>query len=163
MRMIKIAVAVLAVAALFFTLAYGYAAVDLTMCKIRVAQQHPVLERNVTPLLTRLFPADSVTAIDREDNCQFEPDPDLTPSPSASVVVTVAGVQHVRDALAVMHREGWRFDETFEELDLFGQIPELTKKFSHGTIDAVVEVMSDGAPVSGGSGVPTWEFEFSYL
>lgn len=157
--MIKIAVAVLAVAALFFTLAYGYAAVDLTMCKIRVAQQRPVLERDVT----RLFPADSVAAIDREDNCQFEPDPDLIPSPSASVVVTVAGVQHVRDALAVMQREGWRFDEPFEELDPFGQIPELTKKFAHGTVDAVVEVMSDGAPVSGGSGVPTWEFEFSYL
>ncbi|MEU7853397.1 hypothetical protein [Nonomuraea sp. NPDC049141] len=163
MSMIKIAVAFLAVAALCFTLAYGYAAVDLTMCKIRVAQQRPVLERDVTPLLTRLFPADSVTAIDHEDNCQFEPDPDLTPSPSASVVVTVAGVQHVRDALAVMHREGWRFDEPFEELDPFGQIPELTKKFSHGTVDAVVEVTSDGPPVSGGSRVPTWEFEFSYL
>ncbi|MBB5783389.1 hypothetical protein [Nonomuraea jabiensis] len=162
MRMIKIAVAVLAVAALFFTPAYGYAAVDLTMCKIRVAQQHPLLAQDVTPLLARLFPADSVTAIDRADNCEFEPDPDLTPSPSASVVVTVAGVQHVRDALAMMHREGWRFGEPFEEIDPFGQIPELTKEFSHGTVDAVVEVMSDGAPVSGGSGVTTWEFEFSY-
>ncbi|MET9252056.1 hypothetical protein [Nonomuraea sp. NPDC003709] len=162
MRMIKIAVAVLAVAALCFTPTYGYAAVVLTTCKIRVAQQHPVLERDVTPLLTRLFPADSVTAIDREDNCQFEPDPDLIPSPSASVVVTVAGVQHVRDALAVMHREGWQFDEPFEELDPFGQLPGLTKKFPHGTVDAVVDMMSDGAPVSGGSGVPTWEFEFSY-
>ncbi|MEW9556197.1 hypothetical protein [Nonomuraea sp. NPDC050783] len=159
MRMINIAVVVLAVAALFFTLAYGYAAVNLTMCKIRVARQQPVLERDVT----RLFPADSVTAINREDNCQFEPDPDLIPSPSASVVVVVAGVQHVRNALAVMHREGWRFGEPFEEIDLFGHFPELTKKFSHGTVDAVVEVMSDGAPRSGGSGVPTWEFEFSYL
>jgi hypothetical protein len=128
------------------------------MCKIRVAQQHSVLERDVTPL----FPADSVTAIDREDNCQFEPEPDLIPSPSASVVVTVAGVRHVWDALAVMQREGWRFDEPFEELDPFGPIPGLTKKFSHGTVDAVVEVMPDGASASGGSGAPTWEFKFSY-
>ncbi|NUW38166.1 hypothetical protein HTZ77_43230 [Nonomuraea sp. SMC257] len=169
MKMIKKAVAVSAVAAvlavavqilvLIFVPIYGSAAVDLTTCKIQVAQQHPVLEKEVTPLLARLFPAGSVTAIDREDNCQFEPLPDLIPSPSASVVATVADdAQHVRDALAAMHREGWRYVEPIEELDL-PQTLGLRKEFSHGTVEMTLEY---DPRVSGGSGVRTWEFFFEY-
>ncbi|NUW41388.1 hypothetical protein [Nonomuraea rhodomycinica] len=165
MQTIKKAVAVsamavvLVVAVLIFAPTYGYAAVDFATCKVQVAQQHPALQKEVTPLLARLFPAGSVTAIDREDNCEFEPLPDLIPVPSASVVVTVADdAQHVRGALAVMRREGWRDVEPVEEPDSL-QMVGLTKKFSHGTVEMSIEY---DPSVSGGSGVLTWEFFFEY-
>ncbi|MEU8363361.1 hypothetical protein AB0C27_45835 [Nonomuraea sp. NPDC048882] len=114
MRLIKIAVVVLAVTAPFATLAYGAAAVTWTMA-----------------------------------------------APSAGLVVTVTGVQPVRDALAVMRREGWRFDEPVGEPDPFDQIPGLTKKLPHGTVDVVVDLLPDTDPAFGGSGTPTWTFEFT--
>ncbi|MEV4375149.1 hypothetical protein AB0J71_49465 [Nonomuraea sp. NPDC049637] len=164
MKMIMIAVVVsavnvvLTVAVLIFVSIYGFAAMDLAMCKIRVTQQRPVLEKEVTPLLARAFRADSVKAIDREDNCQFEPRPDLVPLPTASVVVTVADdAQHVQDSLAVMRREGWRYVEPFEEID-GPQMPGLRKEFSDHTVEVFVEY---NPRESGGSGVHTWVFDYS--
>ncbi|GAA2378729.1 hypothetical protein [Nonomuraea africana] len=86
-----VAATALGVAVLFSPIpSYEAAAVELAECRIWVALQRPVLEREVTRLRPRLLPPGSVTAIEREDSCRFDPDADLFPAPSARVVVTVA-------------------------------------------------------------------------
>lgn len=144
--MIKMAVSALAVAALLSPIpSCGF---HVAKCKKRVAQQQAVLEKEVT----RLLPAGSVTAIDREDECQNSPDS------GAWVAVTVADAHHVREALAAMHREGWQFTAPFEELDPSDIQVVATKTFSHGTVDVLV----DGPLAPGDSGAPTWDFSIDY-